>query len=124
VKLVREMQQWSRAIPKLEPASTGLVDRLSRKETGMPGNKTHEEQIRTFERKDDVPKKGEYPTKLSNAEIAESTFCSSAPPPSRDEEGYATGHSGQQESRDHNKHNNAGQSGHAPQKHSRAEEKH
>jgi hypothetical protein len=29
-----------------------------------------------------------------------------------------------QESRDHNKHNNAGQSGHKPQHHSPAEEKH
>ncbi|WP_262298543.1 hypothetical protein [Microvirga sesbaniae] len=29
-----------------------------------------------------------------------------------------------QESRDHNKHNNAAQSGHAPQKHSPAQEKH
>ncbi|MBQ0824108.1 hypothetical protein HPT29_002595 [Microvirga terrae] len=29
-----------------------------------------------------------------------------------------------QESRDHNKHNKAGQSGHAPQKHSPAQEKH
>lgn len=29
-----------------------------------------------------------------------------------------------QESRDHNKHNNAGQSGHGPQQHSPAQEKH
>jgi hypothetical protein len=29
-----------------------------------------------------------------------------------------------QESRDHNKHNNAGQSGHKPQQHSPAQEKH
>jgi hypothetical protein len=47
---------------------------------------------------------------------------------------HGTDHSGQpdvgrsgglshQESRDHNKHNNAGQSGHKPQQHSPAEEK-
>jgi hypothetical protein len=61
---------------------------------------------------------------LSNEEIAAGASRTSATPPSRSEEGYATGHSGQQESRDHNKHNNAGQAGHAPQKHHRAEEKH
>jgi hypothetical protein len=89
----------------------------------MPGNKTHEEQLRQFERKDDVPKQGEYPRQMSNADIANTGSRTSAPPPSRDEEGYATGHSGQQESRDHNKHNHTEQSGHGPQKHTRAEEK-
>jgi len=90
----------------------------------MPGNKTHEQQIRTFERKDDVPKQGEYPTKVSNAEIAENASRRSAPLPSRDDLGDATGHSGQQESRDHNKHNHSGHDGGTPQKHTRAEEKH
>jgi len=90
----------------------------------MPGNKTHEQQLREFERKDDAPKRGEAPTRLSNAEIVDRSAHSSAPPPSRDEAGYSTGHSaGNLESRDHNKHNNAGQQGHKPQKHSRAEEK-
>jgi hypothetical protein len=34
------------------------------------------------------------------------------------------GGSSHQESRDHNKHNNSGQSGHKPQRHNPAEEKH
>ena len=90
----------------------------------MPGNKTHEQQLRQFERKDDAPKVGEQPTHLSNAEIADRSGISSAPPPSRGQTGYATGHSGGNvESRDHNKHNDAGQHGHKPQKHTRAEEK-
>jgi hypothetical protein len=89
----------------------------------MPGNKTHEQQIRTFERKDDVPKQGEYPTEVSNADVATNAAHSSAPPPSRDDLGVATGHSGQQESRDHNKHNASGHDGGTPQKHDRAEEK-
>jgi hypothetical protein len=90
----------------------------------MPGNKTHEQQLRTFERKDDAPKVGEPATHLSNAEIAEQASRTSAAPPSRSQEGYATGHSGNVESRDHNKHNNPDQQGHKPQHHTRAEEKH
>ena len=91
----------------------------------MPGNKTHEQQLRAFERKDDAPKVGEPPTHLSNEEIAARSRHSSATPPSRDQEGYSTGHSGGNvESRDHNKHNHEGQPGHKPQHHTRAEEKH
>jgi len=97
---------------------------LAMEEVQMPGNKTHEQQIRTFERKDDVPKQGEYPTQRSNADIAATSTRSSAQPPSQDDLGDRTGHSGQQESRDHNKHNHSGHDGGTPQKHSRAEEKH
>ncbi|MDB5595144.1 MAG: hypothetical protein JWM36_2105 [Hyphomicrobiales bacterium] len=91
----------------------------------MPGNKTHEQQIRTFERKDDVPKQGEYPTHVSNAEIAERAAKSAASRETSDEAGISTGHrADDQESRDHNTHNHGGQDGHGPQKHNRAEEKH
>ena len=83
----------------------------------MQGKKTHEQQLRILENKDDVPKPGDpkapAPTavKTADGEERESEF-----PVSR---GGLN-----QESRDHNKHNNPGQSGHGPQKHSPAEEKH
>jgi hypothetical protein len=91
-------------------------------ERHMPGNKTHEQQLRQFQRKDDAPKVNEPATHVSNAESADRSPHSSATPPSREESGYATGHGSDVESRDHNKHNNAGQQGHKPQHHSRAEE--
>ena len=71
----------------------------------MAGNKTHEEQLRTFEHLDgpNVP-----PEKPPGRE--------SAPPASRG--GL------HQESRGHNKHNDGGQQGHKPQHHGPAEEKH
>jgi hypothetical protein len=70
----------------------------------MPGNKTHEQQLRTFEHKEGPNVPAERPAGRD-----------SAPPASR--EGL------HQEDRDHNKHNNAGQAGHKPQQHSPAEEK-
>ena len=69
----------------------------------MPGNKTHEQQLRTFEHKEGP-----------NVPPAPPAGHETAPMGSR---GLG------QESRDHNKHNNAGQEGHKPQHHSPAEEK-
>lgn len=70
----------------------------------MAGNKTHQQQIRIIEHQEGPNVAPEQPARRE-----------SAPPASR-----AGLH---QESRDHNKHNNQGQTGHKPQTHSPAEEK-
>ena len=83
----------------------------------MQGKKTHEQQLRILENKDDVPKPGENtgPTAAAPREAGSEA---------RDSE-FAVSRGGMnQESRDHNKHNHSGQDGHKPQKHSPAEEKH
>ena len=91
----------------------------------MPGRKTHEQQVRMFERKDDVPKPGEVSDHLTDAEIAERSRHSAARIDQADEPGISTGHrAAHQESRDHNKHNNPGQSGHKPPKPSPRQQKH
>ena len=74
----------------------------------MQGNKTHAQHLRTLERKPDL---GEEP--------AEAKAPSHEP-----REANRRGGSEMQENRDHNKHNHQGQTGHRPQAHSRAEEKH
>jgi hypothetical protein len=71
----------------------------------MQGNKTHEQQVKILERKDDGHRKD------ANQSEAVGAFGSGTP------------RTVNQESRDHNKHNNPGQSGHGPQKHNPAEEK-
>jgi hypothetical protein len=74
----------------------------------MQGNKTHAQHLRTLERKPDL---GE-PTQ-------------EAQPSSREpREANRRGGTEMQESRDHNKHNHSGQTGHKPQSHGPAEEKH
>jgi len=85
------------------------------------GKKTHEQFLRTIERKDDIAKPGE------GAEIAGGGPGSTRlprDPDSRKSDVPVSRGGMNQESRDHNKHNNPGQSGHKPQKHSPAEEKH
>ena len=81
----------------------------------MQGNKTHEQQLRILERKTDVPEAGPRPP------------VGGVTPPSRPEarrSEYPVSRGGlHQESRDHNKHNRSGQTGHKPQQHSPAEEK-
>lgn len=84
------------------------------------GRKTHEQILRTLERKDDVPKEREMEAALA-ATPADSAQLprhknarQSAMPVSR--------HGMNQES-DHNKHNDPGQRGHKPQKFSAANEK-
>ncbi len=86
----------------------------------MQAKKTHEQFLRGVERKDDVPKARE-------AEAAKDGRPAVTRTP-EDEEArqseMAVSRGGMnQESRDHNKHNNPGQSGHKPQKHGPAEEK-
>ena len=72
----------------------------------MQGNKTHEQQVKILERKDDGHRKDA---------AAESDTVGAF--------GSGAARTVHQESRDHNKHNNPGQSGHGPQKHKPAEEK-
>ena len=77
----------------------------------MQGPKTHEQQLRTFERKSGTAG-GENEASLprnSNPSARQSEF-----PISR---------RGMNQESDHNKHNDGGQSGHKPQKHTPAEEK-
>jgi hypothetical protein len=84
------------------------------------GRKTHEQFLRTIERKDDIAKPGE------GAEIAgggPGNTRTPRDPAARQSDVLVSRGGMNQESRDHNKHNNPGQSGHKPQKHSPTEEK-
>ena len=87
----------------------------------MQGNKTHEQLLRKLERKDDVPKPAEMENIAAQPEQASRT-------PQHEEarqSEFSVSRGGMnQESRDHNKHNNPGQDGHKPQRHAPAEEKH
>jgi hypothetical protein len=84
------------------------------------GKKTHEQQIRTLERKPDVPDARQVEAELKRpppddkAHIAKSDIRKAEFPISR---------GGLHQESDHNKHNDPGQSGHKPQKHSPSEEK-
>ena len=83
----------------------------------MQGKKTHEQQLRILENKDDVPKPNE-PVTAAGGDFKQPEG------EERDSELPVSRGGTNQESRDHHKHNNPGQSGHKPQKHSPAEEKH
>jgi hypothetical protein len=85
------------------------------------GNKTHEQFQRTLERKDDIPKARE----ADEATAPRQSAGGSRPHArgARQSEMPVSGRGMNQESRDHNKHNHPGQSGHKPQQHSPAEEK-
>jgi hypothetical protein len=83
------------------------------------GNKTHEQFQRSLERKDDVADRQELE---STADQAGATRTPNARSARRSEMPVSRGGMNQ-ESRDHNKHNDPGQSGHKPQKHGPAEEK-
>ena len=83
----------------------------------MQGNKTHEQLVRNLERKDDLPKPTESP-------VGGSATHAPRDDDARQSEMQVSRGGMNQESRDHNKHNNPGQSGHKPQEHSPAEEKH
>jgi hypothetical protein len=82
----------------------------------MQGPKTHEQQRRILERKPDVPdaRQGGRPKDQSSPSLKTPEARQSEFPVSRQ---------GMNQESDHNKHNDAGQSGHKPQKHSPAEEK-
>ena len=85
------------------------------------GEKAHEQFLRNLERKDDVPKAREAAQMEGRAPPLEHREASD--PQARQSELAVSRGGMNQESRDHNKHNNQGQQGHRPQKHSPAEEK-
>lgn len=79
----------------------------------MAGKLTHEQQIRSLERKPDVPKQNEVDTHLSNEQIAS---ASSRRAGMNEEMGTARStraRAANQETRDHNKHNHQTQEGHS-----------
>ena len=80
----------------------------------MPGKKTHEQQLRILENKDDVPDARRRDPAGERA-----------PDPDRDkrQSEFAVSRGGVNQESQHNKHNDPGQSGHKPQEHSPAEEK-
>jgi hypothetical protein len=90
----------------------------ARNATGQ-GQKTHEQQLRTLERKDDMPKGNEPETTTAGVSGVEPPHDKEA----RQSEFSVSRGGMHQESRDHNKHNNSGQAGHKPQKHSPEQEK-
>jgi len=80
----------------------------------MQGPKTHEQQLRILEKKPDMPDARHetprvVPQAVKHPEARQSEF-----PVSR---------AGMNQESDHNKHNDPGQPGHKPQKHSEAEQK-
>ncbi len=83
----------------------------------MPGNKTHEHQLRQIQEgqeSQDWREGAEHPQATKSAASLDDPRQTGNPNSSQGMN---------QESRDHNKHNNSGQSGHKPQKHSPNEEK-
>ena len=81
----------------------------------MQGKKTHEQQLRILENKDDMPDARRANPVTERAHVADRNERDSEFPVSR---------GGISQESDHNKHNDAGQSGHKPQQHTPAEEKH
>lgn len=85
----------------------------------MPGRKAHEQQIRTFERKPDLPDDRRTEEALRQ------------PPAGRQHEPdadarsseFPVSRSGMNSESDHNKHNDQRQPGHKPQSHGPGEEK-
>jgi len=84
----------------------------------MQGNKTHEQHLRTLERKPDMPD--------GNQTMSRPPGGATPPndPGARQSEFPVSRGGLNQESRDHHKHNNPGQGGHKPQRHGPSEEKH
>jgi hypothetical protein len=77
----------------------------------MQGPKTHEQQLRILERKSDMDTQ---PNDPPSAAVRN--------PKARQTE-FPVSQGGMNQESDHNKHNDQGQSGHKPQKHSEAEQK-
>jgi hypothetical protein len=85
------------------------------------GKETHEQQIRTLERKPDVPDARRMQDALGHA--GEDAKAHRPDQHVRESEVPVSRNGLHQES-DHNKHNDPGQSGHKPQRHDEAQEKH
>ena len=85
----------------------------------MQGPKTHEQQRRMLENKPDVPD-------VRRDSKAAASRDQASPPlqhPERRQSEFPISRQGMNQESDHNKHNDAGQSGHKPQQHSEAEQK-
>jgi hypothetical protein len=89
----------------------------------MAGNKTHEHQVRQFEQGGDSQNRAGGGDRTVGASGRQPEGESRDARQTDNPRGISR-HGMNQESRDHNKHNNPGQSGHKPQKHGPAEEKH
>jgi hypothetical protein len=100
-----------------EPERTGATNVFlsSRvEELEMQGKKTHEQQLRILEKKDDMPDPRQPARDTEPAHIAAR---------SKRQSEFDVSRSGMNQESDDNKHNQRGQSGHKPQQHSPAEEK-
>ena len=80
---------------------------------GLQGKKTHEQQLRTLERKPDVPD-----ARRLGDEIAHASEGAGAKLPKRNarESEFPVSRGGMNQESQHNKHNDPGQHGHKPQK--------
>jgi hypothetical protein len=91
-----------------------VLDQLI-EENVMQDKKTHEQQLRILENKEDMPDARRRKPPAEQAHIADRN--------TRESE-FAISRGGVNQESDHNKHNDEGQHGHKPQQHSPAEEKH
>lgn len=87
----------------------------------MPGKKTREQQLRTLERKPDVPD-----ARRTEAELDHAGEGSKAHKPERGarESEFTVSRGGLNQESDHNKHHDSGQSGHKPRTPGPGQEKH
>jgi len=86
----------------------------------MQGKKTHEQQVRILERKPDLSSPHQ-----SGRESDKASIAARSPDQNARQSEFSVSRGGMnQESRDHNKHNDPGQTGHKPQKLGPANEKH
>jgi hypothetical protein len=81
----------------------------------MQGKKTHEQQVRMYERKPDIPDARRRPPPPERAPVPDKAERQSE---------FTVSRGRLNQESDHNKHNDKGQSGHKPQEHSPSEEKH
>ena len=88
----------------------------------MVGRKTHEQQKRMFEKKPDMP--DERQMEQASSDPAAGEHAHPLDRDARQSEFPISQRGMNQETRGQNKHNKGGQSGHKPQKHTPAEEKH
>ena len=86
----------------------------------MQGKKTHEQQLRTLERKPDVPDARRTEAELETA--GQDARARTADKGARDS-AFPVSRGGVNQESDHNKHNDPGQSGHKPQRPEPAQEK-
>ncbi|WP_439404636.1 hypothetical protein ACNJX9_24750 [Bradyrhizobium sp. DASA03076] len=87
----------------------------------MQGKKTHEQQVRIFERKPDVPDARELEQAIGHN--PQDTRVHRVNPEARHSE-FPVSRGGLNQESDHNKHNDPGQSGHEAPKPTPAQQKH